>query len=53
MTATAIRRTGLLLALTAALLVAALVLIGREGADDGEGLPAAGCAEDRTDQTAR
>ena len=42
MTATAIRRTALLLALTAALLVAALVLIGlgRAGADDGDGLPA-------------
>ena len=40
MTATAIRRTGLLLALTATLLVAALVLIGRAGADDGDTLPA-------------
>ena len=40
MTATAIRRSGLLLALAAALLAAALVLIGRAGADDGDGLPA-------------
>ena len=40
MTATAIRRAGLLLALTAALLAAALVLIGRAGADDGGPLPA-------------
>ena len=40
MTATAIRCTALLLALTAALLVAALALIGRAGADDGDGLPA-------------
>ena len=40
MTATAIRRTGLLLTLTAALLAAALILIGRAGADDGDGLPA-------------
>ena len=40
MTATAIRRLGLSLALTAALLAAALVLIGRAGADDGDGLPA-------------
>ena len=39
MTATAIRRTALLLALTATLLVAALALIGRAGADDGDGLP--------------
>ena len=40
MTATAIRRLGLSLALTAALLAAALVLIGRAGADDGDPLPA-------------
>ena len=40
MTATAARRLGLLLALIAALLVAALVLIGRAGADDGDRLPA-------------
>ena len=40
MTANAIRRTGLLLALTATLLVAALALIGRAGADDGDTLPA-------------
>ena len=35
-----IRRAGLLLALTAALLVSALILIGQAGADDGDGLPA-------------
>ena len=40
MTATAIRRTGLIIALTAALIGAALILIGRAGADDGDGLPA-------------
>ena len=40
MTATTIRRTALLLALTATLLVAALALIGRAGADDGDTLPA-------------
>ena len=38
MTATTMRRLSLSLALTAALLVAALVLIGRAGADDGDGL---------------
>ena len=40
MAAVTIRRLGLLLALTAALLAAALILIGRAGADDGDGLPA-------------
>ena len=40
MTDVTIRRLGLSLALTAALLAAALVLIGRAGADDGDGLPA-------------
>ena len=40
MTATAARRLGLFLVLIATLLVAALVLIGRAGADDGDRLPA-------------
>ena len=40
MAAVTIRRTGLLLALTATLLAVALVLIGRAGADDGDPLPA-------------
>ena len=40
MAAVAIRRLGLLLALTAALLAAVLILIERAGADDGDSLPA-------------
>ena len=40
MATTALRRLGLFLALIAALLVAALALIGQAGTDDGEQLPA-------------